>query len=140
MTKQSIEEIEQKELEKLSKNEEIFNLEDLILDGIDNKIPITFDYPLPNGSVKKMGAMIRPLTASEWNTCSMKAIRQNKSMAVEVVKLSLMGTNGETIKNELIEKMPVGVITGLFDKISEISGIKNNEEEQNKLIMDMMGF
>lgn len=139
----NIEDKKKAEIEMLKQDNDtnnIINLEDLILEGANTKIPITFDYPLPTGEIQKVGAMIRPLTATEWNTCSMKAIKQEKTMAVEVVKIGLMGNDGTPIKAELIEKMNVGVINGLFNKISEISGIQEDEEEQAKMIKEIMGF
>ena len=55
--------------------EEIFNLESLITDGADARVPIEIDFPTKNGK-KKAAAMIRPLTNVEWNN-ALRISRKN---------------------------------------------------------------
>lgn len=143
MVEKSINEKKEEEIKKLqedSDNREVIDLEDLLLEGIEAKIPIVIDFPMPDGTFKKVGAMIRPLTASEWNTCSLKLARQGKSMAEEVVKLGLLDKEGKNIPKRLIEQLPSGVTTAIFEEIAKASGIKQNKEEQLELVKEMMGF
>ncbi len=143
MADKTIEQKQLEEIENLQKDydtNDIIDLEDLLLEGIDTRVPIVFDFPLPNGTTRKVGAMIRPLTASEWNTCSLKLARQQKSMAEEVVKIGLLDKEGKPLSNKLIEQLPTGVTTELFDEIAKISGVKADKEEQLELVKEMMGF
>ena len=53
----------QKELEHLQKEEEIFELDQIITEGTNAKIPFTFIYP---NTTKKVGVLIRPLSTNEY--------------------------------------------------------------------------
>ena len=143
MAEKNIEEKQKAELEKLQQDydvTEIIDLEDLLLEGIEAKVPILIDFPMPDGTSKKVGAMIRPLTASEWNTCSLKLARQQKSMAEEVVKIGLLDKEGNPMPKRLIEQLPTGVTTEIYDEIAKISGVKEDKEGQLELVKEMMGF
>lgn len=125
------------EIERLSHDEELFELEELITAGKDSRIPITFTYP---NTDKKVKAMIRPLTSNEWNQCSMKVLKFKTSFQLEVVSIGLLNSNGKKIPSDLIELMPQGAISEIYDEIARISGVSKNNDEELELATKMMGF
>ena len=136
---EDISKLKEKELESLSE-EEIFNLESLIVDGADAKIPITIKFPRADGSMVKAAAMIRPLTNIEWNNC----IRLNRTPndkttnEVELLKKALYTKEGDQFPPHLVEKLPNGVVLELVNKLAKIRGV--NVEENMKMAKVMMGF
>ncbi len=135
-----IEKLKEEELETLSQeDEELFDLETLILDGADAKIPVIIDFPTAEG-VKKVGCMIKPLTAPEWNN-AIKLSRKlrDSSAELEIVKLGLFDKNGEPFNYDLLVKMPNGVVQTIFNMISDVSGVKLGEE-QLKILENILGF
>ena len=116
------------ELMKLSEEEEIFNLESLITDGADARIPIEIDFPTKQGK-KKAAAMLRPLTNLEWNNAARKS-RKNHTTTneVELLKTALYTKDGEPFPKELVEKLPNGVVIKLVQILGEISGIEVTKE------------
>ena len=137
----TIEELKEMELKSLSEeDEEIFELESLITDGADAKIPVTISYPRPDGRMVKGAVLIRPLTNVEWNN----AVRfkrkpgDNTTNEVELLKLALYNKDGEQFPPDLVEKLPNGVVLELVKEVSRVSGI--NWDENLKLAQKMMGF
>ena len=55
-------------------------------------------------------------------------------------KTGVLNDDGEPLGFELLSKMPMGVVTELYKYISDISGVKENKEEQYKLTRELMGF
>lgn len=135
----NIDELKQQELDNLNINEndiEIFELEQLITNGIEEKIPIEINY-----KEQEFGAMIRPLTSIEWNNATTKANRNpNTNIEVELLKLGLYNKDGTPFKPELIPKLPAGVSSTIMKEIANISGVNFNSEENVKLIRKIMGF
>lgn len=126
------------ELEMLSNEDgEVFDLETLILDGENAKIPITFIYP---NTDKTVGVMIRPVTTSEYNQVLRKSERLGLQFLVEILKIALYKMDGTPFPQELIGKLPAGVCAELVEKINDISGIKSNEEDLNKVNAELLGF
>ena len=133
--------LKEEELENLEKKEEevIYDLESLILDGVDSKIPIVIDFPTSNG-IKKVGALIKPLTAVEWNNAIRLANKLKDSTSeIEIVKIGLFSKDGEAFSYDLIMKMPSGVVKDIFYKIADVSGVKFSEQEIG-ILEAMMGF
>ena len=133
--------LKEEELENLEKKEEevIYDLESLILDGVDSKVPIVIDFPTSEG-VKKVGALIKPLTAVEWNNAIRLANKLKDSTSeIEIVKIGLFGKDGEAFSYDLIMKMPSGVVKDIFYKIADVSGVKFSEQEIG-ILEAMMGF
>lgn len=123
-------------------DKELLELESLITDGINTKIPITITFPLANGDVKEFGAMIRPLTNYEWNNAvrlSMNAHNKTTS-EIEIVKMALYTKNGDEFPNSLITQFPTGIISTISKEIARVSGVKMNSEENIELMQKMMGF
>ena len=140
-----------KEDEKLAlSDEEVFDLEALITDGANAKIPITITYPKDGKTVKaytpaeqktvKAAAMIRPLTNVEWNNCVrlQRKPGDKTSNEVELVKKALYTKTGEPFPPQLVDKLPNGVVMELVKQISIISGV--DYDEQIRLTAQMLGF
>ena len=120
-------------------DEELFTLESLITEGADLQIPITFNYPTKKG-LKKVSAIIRPLTSAEWEECTNYAIRNKRDFAIKVLEKGLLNDDGKTIPLELLKQMPVGVVNELYTRIGDISGVKQDKQEQYELTKELLGF
>lgn len=135
--------LQEEELDSL-KEENAFDLETLIIDGANARIPVEIDFPIyKNGELtyKKYGVMIRPLKSSELTNATQRGLRDiGSDVNTEIVKLGLCRKNGEQYSSEIVEKLPAGVINTLTEKICEISGIHQDKEKNNELIREMMGF
>lgn len=130
-------ELKQQEMEELSVEEiEVADLETLIVDGANTKVPIEITY-----NNQRFGVMIRPLTNVEWNTAIQKSM-QNKTTTneVELLKIGLYKKDGTPFPKELIHKLPAGISSELMKKIAEISGVKINTKENMEMVKEMMGF
>ena len=128
------------ELIKLSEEEEIFNLESLITDGADARVPIEIKFPTKTGT-KRAAAMIRPLTNVEWNN-AIRIARKNFTTTneIELLKIALYTKEGEPFPKELVEKIPNGVVIKLVQILSEISGIEITEENMKMAKEMLKGF
>ena len=102
-----------KELE-FNKEEEYYDLETLITEGIDANIPIVIEFP--NG--KKAQAQIRPISTGEFSTIYNGDAAE---LLVNVLSTALMNKNGEPLSSSLIEAMPVGLPAKIVQQIFEIS-------------------
>lgn len=134
-----IDELKQKELDELSQDTEVFNLESLIIEGAELQIPITFDFPTQNG-LKKASAIIRPLTTSEWENAQNYAFKNKKNFALKVLEKGLLNADGEPLPFDLLKKMPFGVVNQIYERIADVSGIKIDKNEQYELTRELMGF
>ena len=133
----------EEEIENLSHEEELFDLESLITDGKDAKIPIEITFPKPDGTGEvKATAMIRPLTNIEVNNATRLGLNKNidTTYELELLKTGLYTSKGEPFPDELINKIPSGVVNELAREISRVSGIQINNEENMRLAKEMMGF
>lgn len=131
-----IADLEAKELEELANEQDLGSLESLIIDGAESRIPITIEY---NG--KEFGAFIRPLTNREWNEATMIGIRSEYTTSeIELCKLGLYNKEGEHFPNEVIEKLPGGIVNTISRQIADISGVELNSKENTKILKEFMGF
>ena len=125
-------------------NDDIFDLERLILDGAEARIPVEVEFPVyKDGELtyKKYGVMIRPLKSSEMSNATQRGLRDiDSDVNTEIVKLGLCRKTGEQFPEDIVEKLPAGVINKLTEKICEVSGIKQDKERNEELIREMMGF
>lgn len=132
----NIEELKQEELEQLN---ETASLESLITEGADLRIPITFDFPTING-VKKASAIIKPLSTVEWENAQNYAMKHKKDFVLKILEKGLLNDDGEQLPFELIKKMPIGVATEIYKRIADVSGVKQDKEEQYRLTKELLGF
>ena len=132
------------EIEMLSQEEEIFDLESLIVDGADARVYIEIGFPIyRDGEVKysKYGAIIKPLPSSVFTNATQIGLKNpGTDVNTEIVKAGLCNKDGEAFPSEVVKKLPAGVIIEIANKICEISGIKQNDEDQAKLVKEVMGF
>ena len=106
----------------IEQTEELFDLETLITEGIDSRVPITIEFP--NG--KKAGALIRPISTAEFQTIYGG---QPAEILVKVLELGLLNKNGEPVPRGLIEAMPMGLPNNIFEQICSISGLTLDKED-----------
>lgn len=113
--------------------QELFDLETLITEGIDARVPIEIEFP--NG--KKAAAMIRPLNANEFKTIY---DGDASNILISILEKSLMNKNGDALPRSLIEAMPIGLPAKIIKQIFEISGVETTEEDTNELINNLNLF
>ena len=101
----------------INHEEELFDLETLITEGVDSRVPITIEFP----DGKKAAALIRPISTSEFQTIYNGNIT---SILVNILEVALMNKNGEPLPRGLIESMPIGLPVKIIKQIFEISGIE----------------
>lgn len=120
---------------KFSQEEEYYDLETLITEGTDAKVPITIEFP--NG--KKAKALIKPVLAED-----LKIIVFNLdnpfAVMTEVLKISLLNSNGEQLPERLVDELPAGLPIKIVQQIFEISGIETNPEDAEQLKDDLESF
>lgn len=120
----------------IQENAKVMNLESLITGGIDAIIPITISY-----MGQDFSANIRPINAIENNEVTQKYINKRESVTLNTVKKCLLKDDGKNYTIAELEKIPVGVIQNIYNKIQEISGIENTASEDDmKMIRELMGF
>lgn len=117
----------------LNSEEQIYDIEQLITEGIDARVPIEIEFP--NG--KKAAAMIRPLSTSEFKTIYSG---DASNILVNILEKGLMNKNGEALSHDLIEAMPIGLPAKIIKQIFEISGVETTEEDTNELINNLNLF
>lgn len=116
-----------KELE-ISTEDRYDNLEELITEGIDAKIPITIEFP----GGKKAKALIKPILTEDYKRISFGS-NDPLDIMVEVLKLSLLNSHGDKLPDNLIDKLPAGVPMKIVEKILDISGIETNPKDAELL-------
>ena len=132
-------ELKQQEVESLKEEQEILSLESLITEGSELQIPITFDFPTQNG-MRKASAIIKPITAVDWENAQNYAIKNKRDFALKILEKGLLNSDGEPLDFELLKKMPFGVVDEIYKRIADVSGIKEDREEQFQLTKELMGF
>lgn len=123
-----VEKLKEEELDALNEAEneelqdEFFDLEELILLGQDKKIPIIITYPLPDGRQVKAKVLVRQLTLKELD--NIKSQNSNLlQMSLRVMKKALFTQDGNTLTQEQIKDLPIGVVIAISNKILELSGV-----------------
>lgn len=119
--------------DKNTEAQELFDLETLITEGMDARVPIEIEFP--NG--KKAAAMIRPLNANEFKTIY---DGDASNILISILEKSLMNKNGDALPRSLIEAMPIGLPAKIIKQIFEISGVETTEEDTNELINNLNLF
>ena len=131
-----IEQLKEAELNSLSVDSEVLDLESLITDGVNAKVPVEVTY-----KGKVFGAILKPLTNPEWNNALRVGYKnQSTNSEIELLKIGLYNKNGDKFPNKIIEQLPAGVVTELSKELARISGISIDMEENVKLAKDMLGF
>ena len=94
-----IEKLKQDEINQLTNTDlEMFDLENLITDGANARIPLEVNFPVyKDGKMtyKKYGVIIRPITSAELNNATKIGIKDNNSdVNTEIVKKGLCTKDG----------------------------------------------
>ena len=106
------------------------NLEDLIVLGEDCHIPVSIEFPKPNGEIAKAKALIKQLTVKEMRKIKLKG-NNELEIAIEILNIALLKQDGTNFIREEILALPLGVVSSLSDKILELSGLNMDEEIRN---------
>ena len=136
----SVEKEKQKELEHLQQEDEIFELDQIITEGVNAKIPFTFNYPNTN---KKVGVLVRPLSTNEYQNAILKSKRLKTNFLIEIAKLGVYKMDESEFPDDLIMELPAGVITRITNEINRISGVElvdGSGDAQQQIFDDLMGF
>lgn len=119
--------------ENTENNDDFFDLETLITEGVDSRVPITIDFP----DGKKAAAMIRPISTAEFQTIY---DGNASNILVNILEVGLLNKKGEPIPRSLIEAMPIGLPAKIVKQIFEISGIETDDEKSQELIDNLELF
>lgn len=136
----SVEEERQKEIAHLQQEDEIFELDQVITEGVNAKIPFSFIYP---NTTKKVGVLVRPLSTNEYQKAILTSKRLNTNFLIELARLGVCKMDESKFPDEILEDLPAGVITKITNEINRISGVDlvdGSEEAQQQLLEDLMGF
>lgn len=129
-----VDELQATELNELQIEE--LDLESLIRDGINTKVPII--VTLPDG--RKGKALIRPLTSTEWSNCVKKFLKFKEGLEFEICKKGLLTTNEEPFPKEALEQLPAGTVIEIFMEIKKITGIQDDKEAEEKFTKQIFDF
>lgn len=143
----NIEELQEKELEELNNTEiDLNELENLILEGTDYKVPVLIEYPIYDENTGEMRtikytAKLRPVTSTEVNNARRSVGKiKGTSFEVELLKRALYTKEDTLFKPSVISAMKAGVINNLVETLLDISGIKIDKDEQEAYARELMGF
>ena len=70
----------------------------------------------------------------------MKTRKYKKDFALKILEKGLLNNDGENLPIELLRKMPIGVVNEIYKRIADVSGVKEDKEEQYALTKELMGF
>lgn len=121
-------------------SEEIMELDLLISEGVNAKIPFEFIYP---NTDRKVGVMVRPLSTKEYQSAILRSKKLKTNFLVELLECGLYKMNGDKFPSEKIDELPAGVVTIICNELARISGVdlvENQEINQQNIIDEMLGF
>jgi hypothetical protein len=123
--------------ENIPEEKPLENLEDLIRNGIDSKTPVTLTI---NGT--DYGGYISPVSTKRWTQLNnmTKGKNNDKNFNALIVQEGLSTKTGEKIPLDLIEKFPAGYVADIAKQITDISGVVEDKEMQEKIIKEIAGF
>ena len=138
----NVDKLREEEIETLSKNtdDEVMELDQILTEGVNAKIPFSYTYPITD---KKVGVMVRPLSSNEYTTAMKKSKQFKSNFLTEILKIGLYRMNGDEFPKEQVDELPAGVVVMISNEISRISGVdlaESVEVNQQNMIEDMMGF
>lgn len=116
-------------------DDEYFDLETLITEGTEAKIPIIIEFP--NG--KKAKALIKPILAEDLKTVNFDFDKPFEVIA-EILKMCLFNSKGEQLSEKFINGLPAGLPMEIGMEIFKISGIEINPNKSGQLKEDLQSF
>ena len=63
-----------------------------------------------------------------------------KDFILKILEKGLLNDDGEPLPFKLIKQMPFGVANEIYTRIADVSGVKENREEQYELTKELLGF
>lgn len=142
----NVEELKEAELTQLTEEyNEIAELERLIVDGANAKIPYIINYPRYDEEkaeivYTELAVKLSPVTSAEWNNATGIIGQDRSDMTIKIVSKGLYTKSGDEFPLKLIRLMPTGVINTLFKEIAKLSGVELNTKENMELMKNLMGF
>ena len=124
---------------KINTEKKHMTLEEAITKGVNALIPYEFDYPNSDFVVE---VQLRPVTNKELSNIDAKAkVNPDTTVDLELLKLAVLDLEGEPFSEDIIEKLPAGVVMDLAWKICDISGIDFNKiRERTSISAGLEGF
>ena len=121
------------------------DLESLIVDGANARIPIEVEFPIyhEDGTLtyETRGAVIKPLKSHELTNASQIGLRLDDSdVNTEIVKAGLCRKDGSAYPPGVVESFPAGVISALANKILDVSGVKPDKKAAEEYMKMIAGF
>lgn len=116
-------------------DEEYFDLEELITEGTNAKIPIVIEFP----DGRKSKALIRPILAEDLKLVNFD-FDKPFDMVVEILKMCLFNSKGEQLSEKFINGLPGGLPMKIGEQIFKISGIEINPNNSGQLKEDLESF
>lgn len=96
------------------------SLEELLLLGDDKLINIQIEYPTENGKVQAK-AKIKQLTMKELKNMDLQ--RPSFETNIQILTKALYKQDGTNFTEEMILKLPVGVVNAISEQILQTSGV-----------------
>lgn len=96
------------------------SLEELLLLGDDKLINIQIEYPTENGKVQAK-AKIKQLTMKELKNMDLQ--RPSFETNIQILTKALYKQDGTNFTEEMILKLPVGVVNAISEQILRTSGV-----------------
>lgn len=115
--------------------EEYYDLETLITEGTNAKVPITIEFP--NG--KKAKALIKPILAEDLKLMNFD-FDKPFDMVVEILKMCLFNSKGKQLSEKFIDGLPAGLPMEIGGEVFKISGIEVNPNNAGQLKEDLESF
>ena len=98
----------------------IVSLEQAITEGTDALISFTFEFPETDLTVE---VGLKPITLS-----ILRDVPSNFSeteVVYHILGEAVFNMDGTAINNQVLSKIPVGILNQIIERISEISGLKD---------------
>ena len=145
----NIEKLQEEEIKGL-KNTSLTNLEDLenlILEGENARIPVEFNLELYDKEQRKMvthrvSCALKPLTNTEVQNAQRIAYKSTETtLQIEILAKGMYGIEDDKLfSKKLIRRLPTGLVDSLAEQLLELSGVKLDKDDQEKLAERLMGF
>lgn len=99
----------------------IVSLEQAITEGTDALIPFTFEFPETDLTVE---VGLKPITLSVLREAPSNL--SDTEVVYHILGEAVFNMDGTAINNEVLSKVPVGILNQIINRISEISGLDLN--------------
>lgn len=99
----------------------IVSLEQAIIEGTDALIPFTFEFPETDLTVE---VGLKPITLSVLREAPSNL--SDTEVVYHILGEAVFNMDGTAINNEVLSKVPVGILNQIINRISEISGLNLN--------------